>query len=85
MTLCWDVDFCLWLFCCGRSTKLQPDKETFSTDVEIRNEMSGGGLKVSAETETVIFSKFDIRYLLQKQKLVLHKLFAIDNPFCVGM
>lgn len=99
MTLCWDVDFCLWLFCCGRSTKLQPDKETFSTDVEIRNEMSGGGLKVSAETETVIFSKFDIRYLLQnffffplklfvsttkpqKQKLVLHKLFAIDHLLC---
>lgn len=65
MTLCWDVDFCLWLFCCGRSTKLQPDKETCSTDVEIRDEMSGGSLKVSAETETVIFSKFDIRYLLQ--------------------
>lgn len=76
MTLCWDVDFCLWLFCCGRSTKLQPDKETCSTDVEIRDEMSGGGLKVSAETETVIFSKFDIRYLLQNFFFFPLKLFV---------
>lgn len=63
--------------------------------MEIRDEMSGGSLKVSAETETVIFSKFDIRYLLQffffpltlfvsttkpqKQKLVLHKLFKVRD------
>lgn len=38
--------------------------------------MSGGGLKVSAETETVIFSKFDIRYLLQNFFFFPLKLFV---------
>lgn len=38
--------------------------------------MSGGGLKVSAETETVTFSKFDIRYLLQNFFFFPLKLFV---------
>lgn len=64
--------------------------------MKIRNEMCGGGSKVSAETKTVpdrmtvIPSKFDISYLLQNFFFFPLKPFVSMTKFgfitsCVGM